>query len=56
MFLPGRFQLRSWMFIYVGLIAAILLAGQPVDNGAPSADVTRGPAVIVESPLLRRDI
>jgi hypothetical protein len=44
------------MFIYLGLIAAIVLAGPPADNGATNTDFTRSPIVVVESPLLRRDI
>lgn len=56
MFSPGRFQLRSWMFIYLGLIAAIVLAGPPSGPGADAPDFTRSPIVIVDSPLLRRDI
>jgi hypothetical protein len=53
---PGRFQLRSWVFIYFGLIAAILLAGQPSGPEAEEARAIPQPAVIVDSPLLRRDI
>lgn len=44
------------MFIYLGLIAAIVLAGPPGDAGPADHDFTRGPVVIVDSPLLRRDI
>lgn len=56
MFTAGKFQLRSWMFVYLGLIAAIVLAGPPTNSGPSDTDLNRGPAVIVESPLLRRDI
>lgn len=56
MFSPGRFQIRSWMFIYVALIAAMLLAGPPV--GTDPTDAASAPNLpkIFDSPLLRRDI
>jgi hypothetical protein len=44
------------MFIYLGLIAAIALAGPPVEAGDNTADAIPVPAVIVDLPLLRRDI
>jgi hypothetical protein len=44
------------MFVYIGLIAAIVLAGPPANSGATETDFDRGPAVIVDSPLHRRDI
>lgn len=44
------------MFIYFGLIAAIVLAGPPSNNGATETEYTRSPAVFVDSALLRRDI
>ena len=44
------------MFIYLGLIAAIVLAGPPTSSGATAPDFTRSPVVIADSPLLRRDI
>ena len=53
---PGRFQIRSWVFLYLGLIAAMLLAGQPPDPKSSNAGAVPAPAVIVDSPLLRRDI
>ena len=55
-FSEGRFQLRSWMFIYLGLIAAYVLAGPTGNSGAAETNLTRSPAVAVDSPLLRRDI
>jgi len=52
----ARKQFRSWMFIYAGLVAAILLSGQPdgVEVGA-ELEGRMLPAV-VNAPLLRRDI
>lgn len=44
------------MFIYLGLVAAIVLAGPPAESGGANPDITRSPVVIVDSPLLRRDI
>jgi len=44
------------MVIYVGLIAAIVLAGRPVGSQPADIEMTPAPAVTVASPLLRRDI
>jgi hypothetical protein len=44
------------MFIYLGLIAAMVLAGPPDERAAPGAEATRNSLVIADSPLLRRDI
>jgi hypothetical protein len=44
------------MFIYLGLIAAIALAGPPVEADDASVEAVPAPAMIVDSPLLRRDI
>ena len=55
-FSSGRFQVRSWMFIYLGLLAAILLAGRPEDAGASDLERVATPTLRVESPLLRHDI
>lgn len=51
----GRNPLRSWMFIYFGLMAAFIMAGQPdeseqLDNAVPM------PAIVGEAPLFRKDI
>jgi hypothetical protein len=43
------------MVIYVGLIAAMVLAGRPIGPDTTSTGVSPAP-VIVDSPLLRRDI
>jgi hypothetical protein len=55
-FPAGRFQIRSWVFIYLGLIAAFVLAGPHASPGATSTDLNRAPIVIADSQLLRRDI
>lgn len=44
------------MFVYIGLVAAIVLAGPPANSGATETGIDRGPAVIGDSPLLRHDI
>lgn len=44
------------MFIYLGLIAAIVLAGPPARTDGDDSGYSRSPAVMVESPLLRHDI
>lgn len=56
MFSSGRFQFRSWMVIYVGLIAAFVLAGRPVGSAPADIEIMTAPALTVASPLLRRDI
>ena len=43
------------MFIYIGLVAAIVLAGPPADVAEQDAVVPL-PAVIGNAPLLRKDI
>jgi hypothetical protein len=47
---------RSWVFIYLGLIASIVMAGQPA--GADTLGQVPPPELepVPESPLLRRDI
>jgi hypothetical protein len=52
----GRFQLRSWMFIYLGLIAAMVLAGPPSDSASVDPEPSRTLPLIGDSPLLRHDI
>jgi len=47
---------RSWMFIYVGLMAAYVMAGQPVEAQPPRQDVVAAPALDAAAPLLRQDI
>ena len=44
------------MVIYVGLIAAFVLAGRPVGSQPADIDMTPAPAVAIAAPLLRRDI
>ena len=48
--------LRSWMFIYAGLVAAIVLATQPV-GGADDANFESGVRPLAgDAPLGRSDI
>lgn len=51
-----RNTLRSWMFIYAGLVAAIVLASQPVggDNRSDFGETVR--PLIIDAPLGRVDI
>ncbi len=53
-----RNSFKSWMFVYIGLVAAIVLAGRPVevvqqDTALPLPAL---PAIIGNAPLLRKDI
>ena len=50
-----RIPVRSWMFIYVGFVAAIVLAGRPADVGQQDVALPV-PAIIGSAPLLRKDI
>jgi hypothetical protein len=51
-----RSTLRSWMFIYAGLVAAIVLATQPV-TGTDRTDTDGGVRpLITDTPLGRADI
>ncbi len=43
------------MFIYVGLVAAIVLAGRPADVVPPEAALPV-PAIVGSAPLFRKDI
>ncbi len=43
------------MFIYVGLVAAIVMAGRPADVVQQDAAVPL-PAIVGSAPLLRKDI
>lgn len=48
--------MRSWMFIYIGLFAAIVVAANPV--GADEAALAE-PAlkpIVIDSPISRADI
>lgn len=57
MFTPGRFQIRTWMFIYLGLVAAIVLAEDPINDASSQVESAPGPAmIVVDSPLRREDI
>ena len=50
-----RMPFRSWMFVYIGLVAALVLAGRPA--GVVQQDVLRPiPAIVGSAPLLRKDI
>ena len=48
-------SLKSWMFIYAGLVAAIVLAGPPADV-AQQDTALPVPAIVGAAPLLRKDI
>ncbi|MDJ0750760.1 MAG: hypothetical protein QNJ11_14840 [Woeseiaceae bacterium] len=50
-----RNSLKSWMFVYIGLVAAIVLAGQP-DEVEQQDTAVPLPAIVGSAPLLRRDI
>ena len=50
-----RNSLKSWMFIYVGLVAAIVLAGPPADAMKQDTALPM-PAIVGNAPLLRKDI
>jgi hypothetical protein len=52
----GRLQIRSWMFIYLGLLAAIIMAGPPDEAGMTTTEPVHDLPVIGESPSLRHDI
>lgn len=56
MFHTMRSTLRSWMFIYAALVAAIVLASQPV-TVADRATIDSGlRPLITDTPLGRSDI
>ena len=52
----ARRQLRSWMFIYAGFVAAIALAGNPADARTATSEAAPQPVLAGNTPLLRRDI
>lgn len=55
-FARAKKRFRSWMFIYAGLVTAIILSGQPGNAGAEARlEVGLLPAA-ANAPLLRRDI
>ena len=56
MFHAMRNTLRSWMFIYAGLVAAIVLASQPLGVGEASSIDSAVRPLIGETPLGRSDI
>lgn len=49
-------RFRSWMFIYAGLVAAIVLSAQPTHLGSDTLAEGKDLPAIVSAPLLRRDI
>lgn len=51
-----RKQLRSWMFIYIGLVAAIILSGQPAKVEAGTSLGGSDLPLILNAPLQRGDI
>jgi hypothetical protein len=55
-FARAKKQFRSWMFIYAGLVAAVILSGQPAGmEHETRLEGSELPAA-VDAPLLRRDI
>ena len=51
----NRKPLKPWMFIYIGLAAAIVLAGRPADV-ATQDSMLPVPAIVGSAPLFRKDI
>ena len=51
-----RSTLRSWMFIYAGLVAAIVLASQPVPGTDSITSEGGVRPLITDTPLGRSDI
>ena len=56
MFARAKKQFRSWMVIYAGLLAAVILSGQPASVEAETRLDGSNLPVAVDAPLLRRDI
>lgn len=55
--IQARNPLRSWVFVYIGLIATILATGQNADSTAQqAAEPSVAAEVVAETPLYRRDI
>ena len=56
----GRFSLRSWMFIYAGLIASIAMASQPMPaDDQATTDPALRPAIsdmAIDMAMRRSDI
>jgi hypothetical protein len=53
-FARAKKQFRSWMIIYAGLLAAVILSGQPAS--VESDTRLEGRELPADAPLLRRDI
>ena len=49
-------QFRSWMLIYAGLVAAVILSVDPASNTPETRLEGRDLPAAVNAPLLRRDI
>lgn len=56
MFARIRKHFRSWMLIYAGLVAAIILSAQPIPVRSDTLAEGKDLPAIVSAPLLRRDI
>lgn len=52
----ARQSLKSWMFVYAGMVAAIAVSGQPTDVRSSTADLLPSPAIEATAPLMRNDI
>lgn len=50
-----RIPLKSWMLVYAGLVAAVVLAGRPAEV-VPQDVALPLPAIIGSAPLFRKDI
>ena len=51
----NRKSVQPWMFIYIGLAAAIVLAGRPADVTVQDS-MLPVPAIVGSAPLFRKDI
>lgn len=56
MFRSLRSTLRSWMFIYAALVAAVVVASQPVGSDADPGFETAVRPLAGDAPLGRADI
>lgn len=56
MFHTMRSALRSWMFIYAALVAAIVLTSQPVTDADRATNDGGFRQLVTETPLGRSDI
>ncbi len=50
-----RIPFKSWMFVYVGMAAAIVVAGRPAEIVQQDAALPL-PVIVGSAPLFRKDI